>query len=414
MEKEQYQYHTLPNGIRVVHKQVSGMVAHAGVLINAGSRDEEPDEHGLAHFIEHTFFKGTQRRRAFHVISRLDTIGAELNAFTTKEETMIYASFLKEYYSRTLELLADIVFSSVFPDHELRKEKEVVRDEIDSYKDTPSEMIFDQFEEETFKGHSLGRNILGTKRNIRKFSREQIHRFLNRNYQSNQVVIASVGDIRFDKLIKYVSKYFSHIDSSERTHQRKRFNDYHPFEKSVTKKVSQNHCIIGNVAYNFYEEDKKLILTLLSNLLGGTGMNSRLNLSIRERRGYAYHVESNYNPYLDTGLFNIYLGCNNGYLEPSIELVHKELKALREKRLGPVQLNMTKRQMIGQMAIYYESNLNEMLSIAKSCMLYNKVESLEEIAEKIHAVTAEQMMEVANEVFEPQQLSTLIYKKSSK
>ena len=178
--------------------------------------------------------------------------------------------------------------------------------------------------------------------------------------------------------------------------------------------MSQNHCIIGNVAYNFYEEDKKLILTLLSNLLGGTGMNSRLNLSIRERRGYAYHVESNYNPYLDTGLFNIYLGCNNGYLEPSIELVHKELKALREKRLGPVQLNMTKRQMIGQMAIYYESNLNEMLSIAKSCMLYNKVESLEEIAEKIHAVTAEQMMEVANEVFEPQQLSTLIYKKSSK
>jgi predicted Zn-dependent peptidase len=414
MEKEQYQYHTLPNGIRVVHKQVAGMVAHAGVLINAGSRDEEPDEHGLAHFIEHTFFKGTQRRRAFHVISRLDTIGAELNAFTTKEETMIYASFLKEYYSRTLELLADIVFSSVFPDHELRKEKEVVRDEIDSYKDTPSEMIFDQFEEETFKGHSLGRNILGTKRNIRKFSREQIHHFLNRNYQSNQIVIASVGDIRFEKLIKYVSKYFKAIDSSERSHQRKLFDDYKPFEKTVSKKVSQNHCIIGNVAYNFYEEDKKLILTLLSNLLGGTGMNSRLNLSIRERRGYAYHVESNYNPYVDTGLFNIYLGCNNGYLEPSIELVHKELKALREKPLGPVQLNMAKRQMIGQMAIYYESNLNEMLSIAKSCLLYNKVESLEEIAEKINAVSAAQMMEVANEIFEPRQLSTLIYKKPSR
>jgi len=286
-----------------------------------------------------------------------------------------------------------------------------VRDEIDSYKDTPSEMIFDQFEDEAFKGHSLGRNILGTKRNILKFSRGHIRRFLERNYQSNQIVIASVGDIRFGKLIKIVSKYFERVENSERSSQRALFGNYQPFKKAVTKKVSQNHCIIGNVAYNVYQEEKKLLLTLLNNLLGGTGMNSRLNLSIRERRGYAYHVESNYTPYLDTGLFNIYLGCNNGYLEPSIELVHKELKELREKRLGPVQLNMAKRQMTGQMAIYYESNLNEMLSIAKSFLLFNKVESLEELAEKIDQITAGSLLEVANEVFAPEQLSTLIYKK---
>ncbi len=414
MDKEQYQYHTLPNGIRVVHKQVKGMVAHAGILINTGSRDELPEEHGLAHFIEHTFFKGTQRRRAFHVISRLDTIGAELNAFTTKEETMIYASFLKEYYPRTLELLADIVFHSVFPEHELKKEQEVVRDEIDSYKDTPSEMIFDQFEEETYKNHSLGRNILGSKKNIRKFTRRRIKAFLERNYNSHQMVIASVGDIPLHKLIYHIEKYYSDIETSHETHPREAFYQYQPFEKTLTKKVSQNHCIIGNEAYDVYQEKQKLILTLLNNLLGGTGMNSRLNLSIRERRGYAYHVESNYTPYADTGLFNIYLGCANGYLNPSIELVHKELKLLREKKLGPMQLSMAKKQMIGQMAIYYESNLNEMLSMAKSCLLFNSVETLETLAGKIRQISEMEILEVANEIFDPEKLSTLIYKKPSR
>lgn len=414
MEKEQYQYYTLPNGIRIVHKQVEGMVAHAGILINTGSRDELPEEHGLAHFIEHTFFKGTQRRKAFHVISRLDTIGAELNAFTTKEETMIYASFLKEYYPRTLELLADIVFHSVFPEHELKKEQEVVRDEIDSYKDTPSEMIFDQFEEETYQGHSLGRNILGSKKNIRKFTRQRIKAFLERNYNSNQMVIASVGDIPFQKLIKNIEKHYADIETSQRTQPRDTFNDYQPFSKSQTKKVSQNHCIIGNEAYDSYREKPKLILTLLNNLLGGTGMNSRLNLSIRERRGYAYHVESNYTPYMDTGMFNIYLGCANGYLNPSIDLVHKELRLLREKKLGTLQLSMAKKQMIGQMAIYYESNLNEMLSMAKSCLLYDTVETLETLAGKIRQVDAQEIIEVANEIFDPKKLSTLIYKKPSR
>lgn len=412
MEKNQYQYHTLSNGIRVVHQQVSGMVAHAGVLINAGSRDEQENEHGLAHFIEHTFFKGTQHRKAFHVISRLDNIGAELNAFTTKEETMVYASFLKEYTNRAMELLSDIVFNSVFPEHELKKEREVVRDEIDSYKDTPSEMIFDQFDEEVFKGHSLGRNILGGKRNILRYSKKEIQDFLERNYQTDQIVVAFVGDMSYSKFVKVTEKYFDHIPASSRTHHRDTFEDYKPFEKVLNKKVNQNHCMIGNVAYNFFDERKKLILTLLSNLLGGTGMNSRLNLSIRERRGYAYHVESNYTPYFDTGLFNIYLGCNNGYLEPSIKLVHQELKDLREKPLGPVQLNMAKRQMIGQMAIYYESNLNEMLSMAKSSLLYNKIESIEEIAQKLEDITVSDIMEVANEVFAPEALSTLIYKKA--
>ncbi len=414
MEKEQYQYHTLSNGIRIVHKQVRGMVAHAGILINAGSRDELPEEHGLAHFIEHTFFKGTQRRKAFHVISRLDTIGAELNAFTTKEETMIYASFLKEYYPRTLELLADIVFHSVFPDHELKKEQEVVRDEIDSYKDTPSEMIFDQFEEEIYKDHSLGRNILGSKSNIRKFTRRRIKGFLERNYNSNQMVIASVGDISIHKLIYHIEKYYSDIKTSHKARSREPFYHYQPFRKTTSKKVSQNHCVIGNEAYNVYQEKQKLILTLLNNLLGGTGMNSRLNLSIRERRGYAYHVESNYTPYMDTGLFNIYLGCANGYLNPSIDLVHKELKLLSQKKLGTLQLSMAKKQMIGQMAIYYESNLNEMLSMAKSSLLFNSVETLESLAGKIRQISADEILEVANDIFDPEKLSTLIYKKPSR
>lgn len=411
MEDEHYQYYTLSNGIRLVHKQVPGMVAHAGVMINAGSRDEKQGEEGLAHFIEHTFFKGTHRRKAYHVISRLDKIGAELNAFTTKEDTMIYASFLKEYYNRTLELLADIVFNSTFPEHELKKEREVILDEIDSYKDNPPEMIFDHFEEFVYDGHGLGNNILGTKKNIRKFKRNHIHRFLERNYTTDQMVLASVGDISMVKLVKMTGKYFSHIPASHRTEERQTFEKYLPEKLLQNKRVSQNHCMIGNLGYSHFETHKKLVLNLLNNVLGGPGMNSRLNLSIRERKGYAYHVESNYVPYTDSGLFSVYVSCSNGFLEQSINLVYEELKYLREKRLGPLQLNMAKKQMIGQLALYYESNLNEMITLAKHRLLFGKVKSLQELAGEIEAISANELQEVANEIFDENRLSMLVYKK---
>lgn len=411
MEEELYQYHTLGNGIRIVHKQVDGMVAHTGVMINTGSRDEQQEESGLAHFIEHTFFKGTQHRKAYHVISRLDKIGAELNAYTTKEDTMIYASFTKEYYSRTLELLSDIVFNSRFPEHELRKEKEVILDEIDSYKDSPSEKIFDHFEELVYEGHGLGNNILGTKKNIRKFNQKHIRQFLERNYTTDQVVIASVGNISFTRLVKYAEKYFSEIQPSTRKEKRKPFTVYKPSTLTRQLRIYQNHCIVGNIGYSHYDIREKLVLTLLNNILGGPGMNSRLNLSIRERKGWAYHVESNYVPYTDSGLFSVYVSCSNGYLERAINLLFYEMKLLREKKLGPVQLNMAKKQLIGQMALAYESNLNEMMSIARNFMLFGSVESTRQVARSIDSITQNEILEVANQIFDEKQQSILIYKK---
>lgn len=387
------------------------MVAHAGVMINAGSRDEQEGEQGLAHFIEHTFFKGTHNRKAYHVISRLDKIGADLNAFTTKEDTMIYASFLKEYYSRTLELLADIVFNSTFPDHELRKEKEVVLDEIDSYKDNPGEMIFDQFEDLIYKGHGLGSNILGSKKNIRKFNRDHIRRFLRRNYTTDQMVLASVGNISIGRLVQIAEKFFSQIPLSSREESRKKFTDYKPQNVTQNKRIYQNHCMIGNISYSLFEPRKMMVMNLLNNLLGGPGMNSRLNLSIRERKGYAYHVESNYVPYTDSGLFSVYLSCSNGYLKRSIDLVFNELKLLRNKKLGPVQLNMARKQLIGQMALYYESNLNEMITLAKHRLLFGEVKSLYELAKEIESITEKELQEVANEIFDENKLSMLVYKK---
>lgn len=411
MEQERYRYYTLPNGIRIVHKEVLSPVAHVGVMVNAGSRDETEEEHGLAHFIEHTFFKGTQKRKAFHVISRLDKVGAELNAFTSKEDTMIYASFMKEYYKRALELLSDIVFHSVFPSHELQKEKDVILDEIDSYKEEPAEMIFDQFESELFSGHPLGRNILGPKKNIRKFSRRHVMDFLRQNYHTDQIVISSVGNLAFDKFLSWVRQFFGDIPSSIRKTERVPFSGYRPFNLSYQKKGYQNHCVIGNEAYSYFDKEKKQQLSLLNNLLGGTGMNSRLNLSIRERKGYAYQVESNYLPYTDSGLFIIYIGCNNGYLDKSLELVYKELELLRKQKLGPLQLQMAKNQYIGQMVIQYDSNLNEMVGMAKSQLLFDEVKTTADVAREIEAITAEQLLEVAEEIFHPDRLSALIYKK---
>lgn len=407
-----YQYYTLENGIRLVHKEVKSEVAHVGLFINAGSRDELPEEHGIAHFIEHTLFKGTEKRKAFHVINRLEQVGAELNAYTTKEETVIYASFIKDYYSRTLELISDITFHSVFPEKELNKEKGVVIEEINSYKDDPSEMIFDHFEELLYPHDSLGRNILGKNANIRKFNKKKIEKFMSNNYHTDQMVICSVGEISFAKLIKNVELYFGCVPENRREQKRVAVQRYEPFDKTIKKKVYQNHLLIGNVAYSNFQQREKIIFTLLNNILGGTGLNSRLNMSIRERSGYAYHVESNYTPYYDTGVFNIYVGCNNGYLQKSIDIVHKELSLVKKQKLGPMQLKMAKQQFVGQMAIYFESNLNEMLSLGKSTLFFNKVDTVHEMALKIESVTASEILDVANEIFDNDKLSTLVYKKN--
>lgn len=405
----QYHYHTLSNGIRIVHRQSLSPVAHCGITINAGSRDEENYEQGLAHFIEHLIFKGTKRRKMYHILSHMENVGGDINAYTSKEETCIYASFLSNYYQRCIDLLSDIIFNSTFPEKAISKEKDVVIDELNSYKDTPCEQIIDDFDGVVFKGHSLGKNILGTPKKIKDFDRKKVFDFLGKNYSTHEMIICSVGNIKFNKLIYLAEKYFGIIPGQARNNSRKPFSNYKPCSKELNRQNHQAHCVIGNIGYSSLDK-RKTTLVLLNNILGGPGLNSRLNLSVREKYGYCYNIESNYQPYSDTGLFIIYLGTDNNHLSKTIELVYKELKKLREVKLGNLQLKRAKQQLKGQVAIFYESNINQMLSMGKNILLRNKINTLEETYEKIDAITGKDLLETANEVLNPDKLSMLIYK----
>ncbi|MEI7499338.1 MAG: pitrilysin family protein [Bacteroidota bacterium] len=403
---------TLSNGIRLVHYPVQNAVAHCGIFIHAGSRDETNTEHGIAHFIEHIIFKGTKKRNVFQVLNRLENVGADLNAYTTKEETCIYASFLDEFWDRTLELFQDIFFHSIFPEKELEREKQVVMDEIRSYQDMPDEQIFDDFEDLVFAGHPLGKNILGTAKSIKKLKQEDILNFIHQNYRLNEVVIASVGKIEFKKLVKYVNKYFSDHPGRGQSHPRIPFQNYHPFIIKRKKKTSQLYCLIGAPAYEFGNE-RRIPLALLNNMLGGPVMNSRLSLALRERNGLTYHNESNYSAYSDTGIIHIYFATDPVNHEKALAIVSKELKRLREEKLSRVQLQIIKKQLIGQLAIARESNLSTMLAIGKSYLLQNSFDNVETIIERVQSTTAEELIEISNEIFEEKQLSMLTFNSGS-
>ncbi|HKL09569.1 MAG TPA: pitrilysin family protein, partial [Bacteroidales bacterium] len=383
-------------------------VGHCGLIINAGSRDEEEHEHGMAHFIEHAIFKGTKKRKAYHILSRIDDVGGEINAYTSKEDTTIHTSFLKNDYERAIELMADITFNSIFPGKEISREKEVIIEEIKSYQDDPAELIFDDFEELIFKNQPLGKNILGNPKDLRRFTKADIESFIQNNYHTNEMVLCSVGNIPFAKLIRLANKYFGSIKSNPRVNQRIKFDNYTPEIKTIKKRTHQAHCIMGNIAYNTHDK-KKIGMTLLDNILGGPGLNSRLNLLLREKYGYAYHVESNYTAYSDTGIFAVYFGTDKENLEKSIKLVKKEFARLRENKLGVMQLKKAKRQLFGQIAINAENNANLLLAIGKSYLLFNKVDQLDDIRQKIEAITVEDIQEIANEVLNEKKLSMLIY-----
>ena len=400
--------YTLQNGIRLIHQYKDSPVGHLGILINTGSRDEKEDEHGLAHFIEHSVFKGTRKRKAFHVLSRIEDVGGELNAYTTKEETTLYSTFLTEYYERAAELLFDILFNSVYPEKEINREKEVINEEINSYKDSPSELIFDEFEELVYDGHPIARNTLGTCQNINRFNRNSILQFIENNYHTDQMVISSVGKIEFEDLLKITEKYFGSVNAKYRLNGRIKFDNYIPGERTYNKDTFQTHCILGNISYDITNPMRN-VMVLLNNLLGGQAMNSRLNLALRERKGMAYNIESNYTAYSDTGIFNVYFGTDKENFEKAYALVLKEFKLLRDKKLGSVQLSKAKKQLIGQIAISTESHDDLMLAIGKSYLLYDKVDPLKIVFDKIDAITADELLETANVVLDENRLSRLIY-----
>lgn len=405
----EYNLYELENGIRVIHHPIKNRVAHCGFIINTGTRDEKLPENGMAHFIEHSIFKGTKNRKSHHILNRIDNVGGEINAYTTKEKTCIYASFTNEYLERASELLSDILFNSIFPEKELEKEKEVIIDEIYSYQDNPFEQIYDDFEEFIFENHPLGMNILGTVDSVKSISREKILTFIENNYSPDQIIFSIVGDFTEKKIQTIIKKYLTENIYKTKQIERTSFSNYSPFTKTIEKNVYQAHCMIGNLAYSSQHKNK-IDFILLNNILGGPAMNSRLNMGIREKHGLTYNIESTYNTYSDVGVVGIYLGTDVKHLDKSINLVHKELKKLRTIQLSSSQLQKAKQQLIGQITLAEENKSNVMIGLGESLLFYNKVDSLEEVYQKINDVSSSNLLEVANDIFDPNQLSTLIYK----
>jgi predicted Zn-dependent peptidase len=404
------QEHTLANGLRIVHKPTAnGQVAHLGITINAGSRDEREDEQGLAHFIEHCLFKGTKRRKAFHILTRMDSVGAELNAYTTKEETVIYASFLNSHFQRAMEVVADIVCHSTFPEKELAKERDVIIDEIMSYQDSPAELIFDDFEELLYGTHPLGRNILGTRESVAALSRDHILHFLKRRYRTAEMVLSTAGHIDFRKIVKWAERYFGDLPPGAPDTRRMPIGKVHIERREVELDTFQAHLMIGGTAPDNHHPLRSTAI-LLNNYLGGPAMNSRLNMNIRERHGIAYNIESGYTPYSDTGVISIYLGTDKKLLARSERLVYKELLALRQNKLSPTALHRAKEQLKGQLALASEGGANLMQALGKSLLNHGRIDTTEEILREIDGITAEQALEVANQCFEEDKMAVLVYR----
>ena len=403
-----YHTHTLSNGLRIIHAQNQSAVAYCGYAIDAGTRDEEENEQGMAHFVEHLIFKGTQKRHSWHILNRMEHVGGDLNAYTNKEETVVYSAFLVEHFPRAVELLTDIVFHSTYPQAEIDKEVEVIIDEIQSYEDTPSELIFDDFEELVFPNHPLGRNILGKPELLRQFKSEDALRFTNRFYRPDNMVFFVQGNVDFKRVVRLLEKAVSDIPSTITERNRIKPELYIPQNKTINRDTHQAHVMIGCRSYDTHDK-KRTALYLLNNILGGPGMNSRLNVALRERSGLVYNVEANLTSYTDTGIFSIYFGTDQEDVKQCLRLVHKELKRLREKPLSSTQLATAQKQIIGQIGVAADNFETNALNMAKTYLHYNKYEEPQEVYKRIQSLTPQDLWEVANEMFCEENLSTLIY-----
>jgi predicted Zn-dependent peptidase len=402
--------------VKFAHKAVSSPVAHCSLSIGVGTRDEKASQNGIAHYLEHMFFKGTATKSAATINSALEKLGGELNAYTTKEETVIHATTLKEDLPKALELISDMVFNSVFPEKEMEKERDIILEEIASYKDTPSELIFEDFDAMVFNTHPLGRPILGSPSTVKRISTGNIREFSLKHYLPGNMSLSVVGDIPEIKLLKLVERNFGQnkgYDWNTIPEEAGTVNLRNASrglrERVVKKRTHQTHCIVGAKAYTLYD-DRRVPMALLTNILGGPALNSRLNILLRERNALVYTVDATYTPYKDTGLFTIYFGTDKNSLSRSTDIIMKELSILRDREISPARLKAAKKQLIGQMAISMENGENQCLSMGKSLLAYNKVEHPDQINEKIMSITAQELQQVAGEVFNEQELYTLVYK----
>ncbi len=398
----------LSNGIRLVYLHASAPVAHLGVTFLAGSRYENDKEIGLAHFLEHCIFKGTEKRKTIHVLSHLDSVGGEINAYTTKEEICVYASFVKTHLKRASDLLADIAINSVFPEKEIEKEKEIVLDELNSYLDNPSDRIFDDFEAQIFPNHPLGNNILGTTETVPSFSKKSLKAYVERFFFVDNCVLSFVGDIPLKDLVKVLEKDFSAMSKKGKINKPETFTSYKPTKLRLAEGNFQAHAVIGGLAPGNMEEERRG-MTLLINILGGPALNSRLILSIREKYGYSYNVEANYAPFSDVGYWSIYFGTDQKYLDKTLKLVYKELKKLREEPLTEKQLSQAKEQLKGHIALSLDSNVGLMQGLGKSLLSFNQIDTIQEIYASIDKLTADELHHIAKEYFKEELISELIY-----
>jgi predicted Zn-dependent peptidase len=412
MNRNNYSSFVLPNGLRIIYLPSVSPVAYCGFAVNAGARDENSGQFGLAHFVEHTLFKGTRKRKAWHILNRMENVGGELNAYTTKEETFIYSICLAEDTERAMELLADLVFHSQFPEPEIEKEREVIIDEIHSYEDNPSELIFDEFENLLFDGSELGHSILGEEAGLNTFSAASCREFTSAFYYPENMVFFYYGKMPFPKMQRLANKYFEVNGTQCTVHEKAKEREKPGIISSVCNKVdktlSQSHVIIGSRGYGLHENNR-IGLYLLNNLLGGPGMNSRLNISLREKRGLVYTVESGMISYSDTGMFDIYFGCDPESVEQCLRLTYRELKKLRDNELSSSQLHAAVKQLKGQWGVSGDHKENVALGMGKSFLHYNKYDSLPEMYAKIEALTPSRLLGIANEIMDEKKLFRLIF-----
>jgi predicted Zn-dependent peptidase len=403
--------HTFPNGLRLIHIPSPTNVAYCGISIDAGTRDEEPGEEGMAHFCEHMMFKGTERRKAWHIINRMEAVGGDLNAYTNKEETVVYAAFMKEDFKRAADLIFDIVFHSTYPQHEIDKECEVIVDEIESYNDTPADLIFDRFEDIIYEGNSLGHDILGTAENVRRFQTDDALRFVKRLYRPEKMVFFLFGDVKWEEVKKVVGKKTSGIASltSPTSFTRKTIQTSHPGTFTEERATHQAHVMIGRAAYGS-QDDKRIALYFLNNILGGPGMNSRLNVALREHKGLVYTVESTLTNYTDTSTWAIYFGCDTEDVEKCLRAVRKELDRLMDEPLTERQFQAALKQIQGQIGVACDNFENYVLDMAKAYLHYNQFEGKKDTIEHLKKVTPQLLQEVAREIFDEKGLTTLIFR----
>lgn len=408
-----YNTHTFANGLRVIHRPSASPVVYCGYGICAGTRDEQPGDEGLAHFCEHVSFKGTARRSAMQILNGLENVGGSLNAFTNKENTFFFAAVMREHLQKAISLLTDIVFAGSYPQNEIEREVEVIRDEIESYNDSPSELIFDEFEDIIFKNHPLGHNILGSPDRLCEYDTAKALSFVSEFYTPANAVFFAYGDIRFDLLLKRLEAELAKCPRrfSPRCKRERQEISGTPIGTVIERQRSthQAHVIIGRRAYSAYDE-RRIPLFLLSNLLGGVGMNTRLNVSLRERNALVYVVESAAINYSDTGLWSVYFGCDHGDVKRCLRLTRRELDRLMQKSLSPGQLEKLKRQTKGQIGIASDSRETFALDFAKSFLQYGRLREVGHLCERIDSVSAAQIQDVAQELFNPDTLTTLIFR----